>query len=352
MQPRVLINCKWKCHGRLTGVQRYANELVRAMDESGFQSDQAQPSEGSSPWRSTYWEHRILPKIAKKYDTIVCPANMAPAQLPTGVGLILVVHCLRFYYHPENYSRGFGAWYRFMIPRLIHRADRVVTVSQTAADQIVDVYPHAKGKVEVVSPGASNAFHLRHDQTQTDDLIGEAPYWVYVGNTAPAKNLRVILNALSELDSSHRVVLLGVSQDQYRRMCNGELDTRVIPLGHINDTTRVASILRDARGLLSPSVYESFDLPIIEAMSCGCPVIASDIQVHLEIGGDAPLYVSSNDPSEWRSAMEDLSQNSEQHALMRDRGFKNAQRFSWGHAATQMIKIINDVHMQRTGHTA
>lgn len=347
MKPRVLFNCKWKCHGRLTGVQRYASELVRSMDDACFESDKAQPRDGSAAWRTIFWEQCTLPKIAEDYDALMCPANMAPARLSREVGLVLVVHCLRFHSHPENYSRAFGAWYRYMIPRLIDRADRVVTVSHTSAAQIVDVYPNAQGKVEVVSPGVSCEFQPLIESVQSEQRVCEQPYWVYVGNASPAKNLCVVLDALRTLDASHKLVMLGVSHDQYERIGGDQPDPRVIPLGHINDTARVASILRNAQGLLAPSRYESFDLPIIEAMASGCPVIASDIPVHREIGGDAAMYVSHTDSRMWADAMDELTKNPEQLLRMRQLGLSNAQRFSWEQAANQMIQIINQVHTQR-----
>jgi len=276
--------------------------------------------------------------MAGSYDTLFCPANMAPLMLPRRVRLVLTVHCLRFSFHPENYSQAFVRWYRFMIPRLIRRADTILTVSNAASAEIQRVYPQAKGKIQVVYPGVSSAFGI--EGVRGDAEIGAGRYWVFVGNSAPAKNLVTVLRAISLSDRAHRVVLLGVDQRGLDALSVEYPRERVIAMGHINEVGRVAAIFRGASGLLAPSVYESFDLPVIEAMACGCPVIASDIEVHREIGGGAQLLVNAQDPSCWQEAMDGLDDDEEEATRLRNEGLDRAADFRWEIAAEQVGKIL------------
>ncbi|MBL4697702.1 MAG: glycosyltransferase family 4 protein [Phycisphaerales bacterium] len=338
MPARVLINSKWKTHQHTTGVQRYASELINALGQTGMVFDEAAPQPGRV-WRTTLWEQRVLPKLAEKYDTLVCPANMAPMNLSPDVNLILTVHCLRFHFHPENYTRSFVNWYRFMIPRIIERADTILTVSNTAAEQITDIYPQAKGKVEVLHPGVSPVFCPQG--ITGDRAVSIQPYWVFIGNAAPAKNLKILLEALSISKKGHRLVLLGVTQEQLDAMGVAYPRERVLALGHINNTTRVASILRGAIGLLAPSLYESFDLPTVEAMACGCTVLASDIPVHREIAQDAPLYIPASDASRWAYSMDQILTGSLSIEHHQELGINRASRFRWEQAARELVDIIN-----------
>ncbi len=338
MYPRTLINSKWKIHDRVTGVQRYARELTDAMTKAGLDFDQAIPEPGPI-WRSTLWEQRTLPRIARRYEVLFCPANMAPFALHTDVRLAVTIHCLRFFFHPENYPRSFVNWYRFAIPRIIARADSILTVSQVAADEIGRIYPHAIGKLEVVYPGVSGVFAPQG--VRGDHRIPTGAYWVFVGNAAPAKNLRVVLEAMRHAKQSHRLVLLGVDRDQLDSISVSYPSARVIPLGHINDADHVAAILRGAVGLLSPSLYESFDLPIIEAMACGCPVIASDIPVHREIGRNGPIYVAPDQGEQWGEAMDRLVDDAVISKVLRAQGLARASDFGWEKAAMRVMDIIN-----------
>lgn len=338
MKPRVLINCKWKSQPRITGVQRYAYELADALARSGAELDSAIPSTGSRV-RSAWWEQRTLAKQSRDYDALLCPANMAPLVMPSGVRLILTIHCLRFHFHPENYSRGFVAWYRFMIPRLISNADAVLTVSRCTADEIQRVYPHASGKLRVVYPGVSGAFQAQGPRE--DSAISSRPYWVFIGNAAPAKNLSVLLEAMTHARLSHRLVLLGVDDVQLAQFDIPFPKERVLALGHINEPERIATILRGATGLLSPSLYESFDLPTTEAMSCRCLVIASDTQVHREIGESAPVFVPPQDARQWANEMDRLMEDEETAAKHKLLGVDRASEFRWENAAAQVISLIN-----------
>ncbi len=338
MHPRTLINSKWKTHDRITGVQRYARELTKALADAGLEFDQACPNPGPT-WKSILWEQRTLSQYARAYQTLFCPANMAPFALHTDVRLVVTIHCLRFFFYPENYRRSFVNWYRFVIPRIITRADSVLTVSQTAADEIGRIYPQAIGKLEVISPGVSNVFNTQG--ARGDNQVPPESYWVFIGNAAPAKNLRVVLEAIQHAVQPHRTVLLGVNQHQLDAIGVAYPPRQVIPLGHINDTNRVAAILRGATGLLAPSLYESFDLPIIEAMACGCPVIASDIPVHREIGQDVPMYVASDQGDQWGKAMDQLVHNLAMAQFKRAQGLVRARDFCWSKAAMRVMSIIN-----------
>jgi len=343
MHQRVLINCKWQTHRQMTGVQRYASQLTNALVDPEIDFDRAIP-DSSAHWKSTLWEQRTLPKLARLYDTLLCPANMAPLGIGRSTRLILTVHCLRFHHHPENYTRSFVAWYRFMIPKIIERADTVLTVSKTTADEIQRVYPCTLGKIRVIYPGVSRSFGI--NGSRGDPLIPTGRYFVYIGNAAPAKNLRVVLDAMRYSKKPHRLVLLGVNERQLRMMSIPYRTDRVLPLGHMNNTQRIGSVLRGATGLVAPSLYESFDLPTVEAMACGCPVIASDTPVHHEVAQDAPSYVPALDAPKWAQAMDHMNDDAQGVQQQRIRGIERAAEFRWDKAASEVVSVIRGCALQ------
>ena len=339
MQLPILINCKWQTSVRITGVQRYASELMNELTKTQFPFDCVKPESGSI-WKSNYWEQIRLPVIARNYDTLYCPANSAPLMLPKKIRLILTIHCLRFRSHPESYSRPFNAWYRFMIPKIITRAETIITVSKTTADEIQNTYPRARGKVKVIYPGVSRTFTTKGPTR--DQLIPPGPYMVYIGNITPAKNLAVLLKAMKISHHPHRLILLGINKQQLTSMTGSTPNDKIVPLGHINDPNRIAAILRGANALLSPSLYESYDLPTVEAMSCGCPVIASDTKVHREIGKNAPVFVPPHDAEHWATAIDQLARNTEITKDRRQSGIARASEFRWDQTAAEIMEIFRN----------
>lgn len=336
MPNRLLINAKWQAHPAPTGVQRYAQGLIHAMRQGGIQFDEAIPPT-TSRWRTTVWEQRSLPNLARNYDTLLCPSNMAPLNLDDSVRLLLTLHCLRFRFHPQNYAPSFVRWYAFAIPRLIERAESVFTVSQAQQTEIESVYPQSVGKIRVMYPGVDRSF--RPDHRRDLDAPSE-PYLVYIGSAAPAKNLSTLLNAFGELNDAPELVLIGVDRTQADLISPSTLRDRLIPLGHLNDPARISALLAHADALLSPSRYESFGLPCLEAMSSGCPVIASDLPAHREVCQDAALFVDPNDPSAWASAIQLLLSDDSRRARLREAGLARSKQFRWAHAVTTLKQIL------------
>ncbi len=321
----------------MTGVQRYSYDLVDALSRSGLEFQCGEPKRVGAG-SSTLWEQLYLPRVAKDYDTLFCPANMGPLLLDSRVRLVVTLHCLRFRFHPENYSTLFVQWYRLMIPRILERADAVLTVSQATESEINRVYPQSLGKTHVVYPGVSSVF--TSSVTRGDPQCPASPYFVYVGNNQPAKNVRAAIEAIGQLKGDAHLVLLGVSPDEFNSMNTNTTFDRIHALGHIQSAERVASIYRNAIALLSPSVYESFDLPTIEAMASGCPVIASDIPVHHEICGDAAWYVPSDRPDLWANSMKKIIDKPALANELKAKGRARAEIYSWSTAAQQVTSIL------------
>jgi|GEM_PF-5999956 len=337
MRPSVLMNCKWKTASQITGVQRYSIEVHEAMLRAGYKFDCAEPK-NSNRIMSVGFEQIRLASLSKKYESLYCPANMAPLVLSGQTRLIFTLHCLRFHFHPENYSSAFGKWYRFAIPRLLARADSVLTVSRTAASEIEQVFPQAIGKIHVAYPGVSKVF--TGDGSQGDRRIPNQSYFVFIGNVAPAKNLKLLLQAFQSNQSDALLVLIGVSQTQLDSMGVAYRNDKVIPLGHINSDKTIASILRGATGLLAPSLYESFDLPTVEAMGCACPVVASDTEVHHEICKSAAIYLPSDNPESWSTVIDEMTIDITNYNDQISNGIERAKLFCWDKTAFEIIQII------------
>jgi glycosyltransferase involved in cell wall biosynthesis len=111
-------------------------------------------------------------------------------------------------------------------------------------------------------------------------------------------------------------------------------------LGRVSDEELVR-LYNEAVGFISPSLYEGFGLPLLEAMSCGCPVLASDIPASREVCGHAALYFDPNDTDAIRQAIVHfLTLSDEDRQALQTAGLENAKRFSWTDAAQAIINLV------------
>lgn len=339
MHPRLLVNSRWKHSRVFSGVQRYAAGLERAIRASDIDADFARPR-SSGRASGIVWEQRILPHRCKGYDALLCPANMAPLQVYGNTRLLVTVHCLRFYFHPEGYSPGFVRWYSRMMPRIIEQADSIFTVTQAQKAQIEAVYPDAIGKIELMPPGLDRAFHPNHPR---DSQVPLGSYLIALITPAPSKNLATVLRAYQASEDLPPLTLVGVDDRQADLLCPAPIRHRVRALGQISEPERIASLIAHASALLAPSRYESFGLPCLESMACGVPVIASDIPAHREVCGEAADFADPDDPDAWGHQICSLLQDPDRREQMSVAGLERSKCFRWSASIETLRRVLHRV---------
>lgn len=323
------MDAKWKTQPASTGVQRYAQGLTDAVQRAGLPIELAIPGTRGRV-AGTYWEQRILPELARGADVLFCPANAAPISLAPNVRLVVVIHCLRYLTHPESYSPLFVRWYKHMIPRVIARADRVLSVSQVECDEIAREFPDVIGKLGLLPPGLDPAFRPDRDRAPQAPSM---PYITCISNATSTKNLATIVGALERIIFPLKLVAIGVTSQELDIICPSGVREKVIALGHIEDQDLIASWVSNAIVHVSPSRYESFGLPCLEAMGCGTPVIASDIPAHREVCDDAAIFVNPENPGAWADAMTELCTSPVRRDELSKRGLERSHVFRWDRTA-------------------
>lgn len=245
--------------------------------------------------------------------------------------------------------------YRFVIASAIARARRIITVSRFTEADIIAKYPRARGKVhvtyeaaddfcQIASPEAKTTLFRRlglMDETQQRDG-GESgrdilrPYFLYVGNAYPHKNLPVLFGVAKEFPEA-RVVLVGKEDYFYTRLKEQARDQAVpniIFTGFLDDT-ELSLLYRFARAYIFPSLYEGFGLPPLEAMARGTPVVSSDRGSLPEILGEAALYFDPSDEAALLTLLHRLEGDETLRDTMRARGYARGARFSFEDMARQ-----------------
>jgi glycosyltransferase involved in cell wall biosynthesis len=249
---------------------------------------------------------------------------------------VVTIHDLSFERHPRLMGVRDRLVFRTRVPRSVRRATQVIAVSEWTKSDLVARYGIPAGKVTVTPNGVDPAFSP--DGPRRDG----AAYALFVGALQPRKDPVTALEALARVDDL-RLVVAGAdrrSGDEVRAaVARLRLSDRVELLGHV-EKDELATLYRGAACLVFPSRYEGFGLPVLEAMACGTPVVATSAGAVPEVAGDAAVLVEAGDP-------EALAQGIARALVEREHlvaaGLERVRGFSWAETARRTAQVYREL---------
>lgn len=248
---------------------------------------------------------------------------------------IVTVHDVIPLNFPRNNRRQYFA-FKYFLPIILKRALHIVTVSQTTKEAIKKYYGIDDSKISVISNAADrNTFKPDPNTAKTNSLLT-------IGAFYPNKNIHELLEMHHLWQNKYTVDVIS-PESPYRsrleRFClEAGIQSRVNFLSGVDEQMLIYKYRR-ARALIYPSWDEGFGLPLIEAMSTGTPVVASDIPVHREVCGDAAIYVTLGDKASWERAFAILD-NDQMVSIYLNKGLERSKYFSWSRSATQLTNLL------------
>jgi glycosyltransferase involved in cell wall biosynthesis len=240
----------------------------------------------------------------------------------------------------HGYERVRHAYKRRLYPWALHRAARVVAVSEFARSEAVRHFAADPARIAVVHSGPG---FLAEDAASANGLP-EAPFLLYVGDLSPKKDVARLVDTFAEADVAGRLVLAGRRRDDYPELDRALAGAggRVVLVEGPPDGV-VDGLLRGATALLLPSRYEGFAFTPLEAMARGCPVVASDIPAVREISGEGALLVPPGDRGAWRDAIRRVAADEALRADLRSRGAATVARYSWLETARGLLRVFESL---------
>jgi glycosyltransferase involved in cell wall biosynthesis len=271
--------------------------------------------------------------ILRHWPAFVHYPSLAPGFV-TPRPFVLTVLDLTHRLYPETSSFGgryyYGPLFEVAIrsPLLRH----VITISKATADGLAQVYGRLRPPVTPVLLGGADTLRpVAPDVVERVRARFELParYVLAVGTIEPRKNLRVLLEAMARLgpERAPGVVLALVGRQGWGKLIPGAAE-RTRPLGRVSDE-ELAALYCGATCFVSPSLYEGFGLPLLEAMGCGTPCLAADIAVYREVGGDACLFADPHDPEAFAAAIVRLVEEPELRERCREAGRRRAAELTY-----------------------
>lgn len=349
VQGQIVINGRF-LQRPVTGVERFAVETLSALDKllsagalprlslvlavpAGTRpavSFQHIPVEEVGRLQGHAWEQIDLPLFCKGRRLInLC--NTAPVFKKDQV---VVIHDAAVFSVPQAFSASFRLAYKLIHAGLSLVGAKILTVSEFSRQDLAQHLPLKAERITVLPESAEHV--LRH---QPDPAVlaraglGARPYILAVSSMAAHKNFRLVLEALNKLDDPpFDVAIAGGANAKVFGDGGAVGSDRVKWLGRVSDA-ELRALYEGAMCFVFPSIYEGFGIPPLEAMQCGCPVLAARAASIPEVCGDAAIYFDPQDASGLAQLLLAVAHDVPLRAELKQKGLARAQQFTWSRVA-------------------
>lgn len=290
-----------------------------------------------------FFKKPSLDRIVGGADVFFLPNPMFHA-FSTGVKTVITFHDLSFERLAKIYSLKHRLWHFMVNPKAeAKRADKVLTVSNSTAQELKSLYKIPAERVQAVPLGVD--FEYFSAPAAAIPAIPEN-YILFLGSLEPRKNVLSLIRAFDLLTGKFpdlNLVLAGSFFPQKDNKVLKEIrkNNKIVFLGQVSEADKRA-LYQHARGFVLPSLYEGFGLPILEAQSAGIPVITSVSTSMPEASGGAALLVNPLNINEIAQAIEMVLTNAGVRNTLISRGRENAKNHSWEKTAQKTLEIIEN----------
>jgi glycosyltransferase involved in cell wall biosynthesis len=287
----------------------------------------------------------VLPRRAGRLslDLLHCPMPLAPLRARTP--LVVTVHDMAVWDHPEWFERPIVLQQRLILARALRRARRILTPSQSTRQRLLDVLEVDANGVDVAPWGVDERFSPGPPSGRILESLGvDGPYVLAVGTLEPRKNVEAGLEAFERLvrdGAEHQLVVAGArgwrEDELVARLRASPASARVLVLGRVGEQHLLA-LYRGADCLVYPSRYEGFGFPPLEAMACGTPVVCARTTSLPEVVGDSAILFELEDRDALHDALADLLASPALREDLAGRGPARAARFTWERCAELTVR--------------
>ncbi len=302
------------------------------------------------------WEQIALPHAAKKYkvDMLHCTSNTAPIMCD--IPLVLTLHDIIFLEPKQSDNKStyqnLGRVYRrFVVPKILDKCKKIITVSQFECNRIGDFLKLPKDRIIAVYNGYNTHFKPIDDNKPiVSKYIDAEKYIFFLGNTDPKKNVPGTLKAysiyLSKSKEKFPLLLADINPTVLDSILKEEGIEEIRSFIHVPGYIKnsdLPAIYSGADIFLYTSFRESFGIPLLEAMACGTPVITGDSSALPEIAGDGALMVDVSDSQKIAEKMMQLESDKTLYNNQVKYGLERVKNFSWNNTAKELLSIYHTI---------
>ena len=338
-----------------TGQGQYTQNIYDILIDMGYQVEMKRKPfmekiKNSTVKRILYilWINFVFPisTMFKNADIIIFTNTLTPFYKIPNKKYYPVLHDLWAYKSPETVTFIQSLYTRIVIASIKNTYEKIITVSETIKQEIVDFFNCSEEDVNVVYNYFSFGEKPVLDYSKEEQLkilskynIESKKYILSVATLNKRKNIPMLIDAYSQLDSDIKLVLVGKASSESFN-CNNQ---NIIFTGYLSDD-ELKVLYKQAFLYVFPSVYEGFGIPIIDAQAFGIPVICSNIPVFKEIAGKGAEFCELNILDVVKKIKTILEDNYKENLLIQN-GYNNIQKFLSSQIKKQVIMLLESTHV-------
>lgn len=331
---------------KTTGVQRYAIEICKRLPKTinnqkivfvapkksliEIESLNNLKIEQFGNFTGNLWEQVDLANYLKINDSplLINFGGIGPIYYKNK---ITYLHDLAFKYYPKSFSYLFQKMYNIFIPISIKNAKKIITVSKYVKQDIIKNY--GTNNIEVVYGSYSKVF--KNLNLEREKII------LAVSSLDPRKNFNRIIKAYQKLDTDYKLVFVGSKSKAFSKLIidNNYDDKNIIFTGYLTDKDLV-KMYNKASIFIYASLFEGFGIPPLEAQSCGCPCIVSNLTSIPEICNNSVVYCDPFSIEDISNKIKYLINDEKKREELVEKGFENIKKYSWDASANKLLAII------------
>lgn len=299
-----------------------------------------------------YWDQVVVPKVAQQYgvDLLFNPFLSVPIR--GCFKKVMIMHAVEYHTVPKVYDWKLYLKWSFLEKVLLPKADRLISISSTMTQELRRAVKYPTDKVCTVYHGVSNRFRVIEDAAKLRKAKEEYElpndFILFVGHLYPEKNFGNLVRALHLIAQKipHDLVVVGRPRWKYQKdlelIDSLGLRERVHFLYYIPNHD-LPAIYNLASCFVLPSLYEGFGLVLLEAMACGCPVVASQTGAIPEISDGAAMLFDPHDPEKMGEAILQAISDSDLRQYLVEKGRTRASEFTWDRCALKTLQVFKEV---------
>jgi glycosyltransferase involved in cell wall biosynthesis len=280
----------------------------------------------------------------------------ANSLLPTLKALptVLTVPDLSFITHPWFHTPLNALNLQLQVPRWAAGASRIIALSESTKRDLLSKLSIPEEKIVVTALGVDSSFRRRADTAEVTDVLARygvsQPFILSVGTIEPRKNLSTLLKALEAMPppirEPYQLVIVGCLGWKFGKLIDqiksSPLSGKIKRLGYLPDDD-LAAMYSGADLFVFPSFYEGFGLPVLEAMACGCPVVASSSSSIPEVAGDAAILIDPTDHLALAAAMKQVLEDPRLARRLSEAGTLRSARYTWDRTARETLAVYQNL---------
>lgn len=307
-----------------------------------------------------FFEQCIIPLdlVRRKIDVYHSPGFSLPLlSLSNKTKNIVTIADMTFFSHSQHHMTLKNIYFRWIIPQSIKKADGVIAISESTKKDILSYIPSSQEKIRTIYLGVDQSFKKERNKSmqnieEENNVLKkygiEKDYILYVGVLEPRKNIKGLLHAFAEVKKKNKkicLVIVGKKGWKYESIFalvkELRLEADIIFTNYVIDKDLYFLYAR-AICFCYPSFYEGFGLPVLEAMTVGCPVITSDNSSLKEIAKDACILIDPYNKNEITCALKDIINDKKLRNELKIKGKKRANDFSWQKMAQETLCLYKE----------